>query len=77
MRDGTYVGQYPIEEISIDELIKLMVGRSMENRFPANEHVVQPNACVLKVENFSSADPHSFKVCPLISIGEKYWELGA
>lgn len=40
MRDGTYVGRYPIEEISIDELIKLMVGRSMENRFPPNEHVV-------------------------------------
>ena len=64
MRDGTYVGQYPIEEISIDELIKLMVGRSMENRFPPNEHVVQPNVLLLRV-------------CPLISIGEKYWELGA
>lgn len=60
MRDGTYVGRYPIEEISIDELIKLMVGRSMENRFPPNEHVVQPNV-LLKVENFTSADPHSFK----------------
>ena len=61
MRDGTYVGQYPIEEISIDELIKLMVGRSMENRFPPNEHVVQPNV-LLKVENFTSADPHKGEI---------------
>lgn len=76
MRDGTYVGRYPIEEISIDELIKLMVGRSMENRFPPNEHVVQPNV-LLKVENFTSADPILLRVCPLISIREKYWELGA
>lgn len=60
MRDGTYVGQYPIEDISVDELIKLMVGRSMENRFPPNEHVVQPDI-LLKVENFTSADSHSFK----------------
>lgn len=60
MRDGTYVGQYPIEDISVDELIKLMVGRSMENRFPPNEHVVQPDI-LLKVENFTSADSHHDK----------------
>lgn len=32
----------------------------MENRFPPNEHVVQPDI-LLKVENFTSADSHSFK----------------
>lgn len=60
MRDGTYVGQYPIEKITIDELIKLMVGRSMDERFPPNEHVIQSDI-LLKVKNFTSAIPNSFK----------------
>lgn len=60
MRDGTYVGQYPIEKITIDELIKLMVGRSMDERFPPNEHVIQ-SGILLKVKNFTSAVPNSFR----------------
>ena len=60
MRDGQYVGRYDIDKITIDELIALMVGRQMENRFPENNHVVQPEV-MLKIENFTSADPRSFK----------------
>lgn len=39
MRDGQYVGKWPISDITIDELIHQMVGRDMEERFPPAENV--------------------------------------
>ena len=60
MRDGQYVGCYGVDEISIDQLIALMVGRDMNERFPPNEHVVKDEN-VLTVEHFTSANPRSFK----------------
>lgn len=60
MRDGHYVGAYETKEITIDKLIALMVGRDMDERFPPNENVVQ-NESILAVENFTSANPKSFK----------------
>ena len=60
MRDGQYIGCYGVDEISIDQLIALMVGRDMNERFPPNEHVVQKEN-VLTVEHFTSADPRSFQ----------------
>ena len=60
MRDGQYIGCYGVDEISIDQLIALMVGRDMNERFPPNEHVVQEEN-VLTVEHFTSADPRSFQ----------------
>lgn len=60
MRDGHYVGQWEIKDITIDELIAQMVGRNMEERFPPNEEVVQKDI-LLKVENYTSAEEHSFE----------------
>ncbi len=37
MRDGKYVGTEPISEITQDELIKMMVGRSLDEQFPVVE----------------------------------------
>lgn len=60
MRDGMYVGSWPIQEITIDELIHQMVGRSMEERFPPCEDVVQKEV-LLKVEHYTSAEKNSFQ----------------
>lgn len=60
MRDGQYIGCYGVDEISIDQLIALMVGRDMNERFPPNEHVVQEET-VLSVEHFTAAAPRSFQ----------------
>ncbi|MDD3139850.1 MAG: sugar ABC transporter ATP-binding protein [Lachnospiraceae bacterium] len=60
MRDGQYVGKWEIKDITIDKLIQLMVGRSLENRFPPNENVVQKEIS-LHVDNFTSEVPNSFK----------------
>ena len=34
LRDGQYVGTYPIAEVSLDDLIRLMVGRRLTEKFP-------------------------------------------
>ena len=59
MRDGKVVGTYPSTELTTDLIIKRMVGRDLTNRFPPRENV--PGEVVLKVEGFTSANPHSFK----------------
>ena len=60
MRDGTYIGSYNSEEIDIEKLIGLMVGREMSERFPPNEGVISDEN-MLKVEHLTSAVPNSFK----------------
>ncbi len=60
MRDGQYVGKWEIKDITIDEVIRQMVGRDMEERFPAAEDTVQEEV-LLKVEDFTSAEEHSFE----------------
>ena len=59
MRDGTPVGNWPASELSTDMIVSKMVGREMTNRFPPKNHT--PGETYLKVENFTSSNPHSFK----------------
>lgn len=59
MRDGQFIQTSKTEDITISQLIDLMVGRKMEDRFPPNEHVVT-DKIMLEVKNFTSAVPRSF-----------------
>jgi methyl-galactoside transport system ATP-binding protein len=59
MRDGHMVGTFPAAELTTDLIINKMVGRDISNRFPPRENV--PGDVVLKIENFTSPDPKSFK----------------
>ena len=59
MRDGTYVGTWPANELTTDLIIQRMVGRELTNRFPPRFN--EPGEVVLKVENFTSIDPRSFR----------------
>ena len=59
MRDGTYIGTWDAKDLTTDLIIKKMVGRELKNRFPKRENV--PGEVVLKVENFTSVNPKSFK----------------
>ena len=59
MRDGTYVGTWPSSELTTDLIIQRMVGRELTNRYPPRTNV--PGETVLKVENFTSINPRSFK----------------
>jgi methyl-galactoside transport system ATP-binding protein len=60
MRDGKYIGTWEIGNVKIDELIHYMVGRDLKERFPESDYI--PNdKVILKVQNYTSADPRSFK----------------
>lgn len=52
LRDGTVVGSYPIEELDEETIIRLMVGRKLDNVYPKEEFPV--GETVLEVRNLSS-----------------------
>lgn len=51
LRDGYYVDTRPIQEVTREELIRLMVGRKVSNLFPKQE--TQMGDVVLRVENLT------------------------
>ena len=51
MRDGTWVATRPAKELTMDEIIKLMVGRELTNRFPPKTN--EPGETILEVEHLS------------------------
>lgn len=59
MRDGTKIGTWPAAELTTDLIISRMVGRDLTQRFPPRSNV--PGGSLLKVENFTSTNPKSFK----------------
>lgn len=43
LRDGTYIGSGAIEDYSVDQLVTMMVGRSLDQLFPKSEtHIGEP-----------------------------------
>ncbi len=48
LRDGRHVGTEPIDQVSRDALIEMMVGRTLESEFP--KHAAQPGPERLRVE---------------------------
>lgn len=59
MRDGKLVGTWPAKELTTDMIISRMVGRELTQRFPTRYN--KPGETILKVENFTSPFPKSFK----------------
>lgn len=59
MRDGKHIGTWLASEVTTDFIISKMVGRNLSNRFPERTNI--PGDVVMKVENFSSPYPKSFK----------------
>lgn len=51
LRDGQYVGTYPISQITLDDLIRLMVGRQITEKFP--KEAVLRGAPVLEVRGLT------------------------
>jgi rhamnose transport system ATP-binding protein len=51
LRDGNYVDTRPMKEVTRDDLIRMMVGRTITNMFPKQD--VQAGEVVLKVENLT------------------------
>ena len=53
LRDGSYVDTRLVKDVGRDELVRLMVGRTISNLFPKQE--IQPGEIALKVENLTQA----------------------
>ncbi|MBF9018194.1 MULTISPECIES: sugar ABC transporter ATP-binding protein [unclassified Oceanispirochaeta] len=56
LRDGCLIGRYPIEDLSNDKLISLMVGRELTDLFPKTEHSV--GKIMLDVKDLSTEKIH-------------------
>ena len=52
MRDGSFVSTAPIEDLTIDDIIRSMVGRNLESLYPKT--IVEPGEVVLDVQNLHS-----------------------
>ena len=57
MRDGQWVATRPAKELTMDEIIRLMVGRPLTNRFPPKDNVVGDED-ILKVEGLTAEYSH-------------------
>ncbi len=51
MRDGAYIGQKTIKETSFDEIVSMMVGYDLDERFPRIE--ISPGETILSVKDLS------------------------
>jgi methyl-galactoside transport system ATP-binding protein len=58
MRDGQYIATKSAKELTTDEIIKLMVGRDLSQRFPTK--INQPGDVILKVSDFTAETQPSF-----------------
>lgn len=56
MRDGTWVATRPAKDLSMDDIIRLMVGRELTNRYPPKDNVVGDE--LLRVEHMSGTYSH-------------------
>jgi methyl-galactoside transport system ATP-binding protein len=59
LRDGQWVDTRNASEITIEEIISLMVGRDLTDRFPPKTNT--PAAPILEVKHFTAEDPRSIK----------------
>jgi ABC-type sugar transport system ATPase subunit len=63
MRDGEHVGTKPISELSRDQMIQMMVGRSIDNEFPKHRHEVgEPRLVVKNLSRGRSVRDVSFEL---------------
>ena len=58
LKDGTYVGTYPASEVSLDDLIRLMVGREIKGTYFADQTAeeLEKNPVIFEVQHISRAD---------------------
>lgn len=52
MRDGTYIATKPAKDLTMEEIIRLMVGRELGNQFPPKTNV--PGEVALEVEGLTA-----------------------
>ncbi len=56
LKDGTYVGTYPVQDITIDELVTLMVGREVSGTYLSDTADVESQPVIFEARDISRAD---------------------
>ncbi len=56
LKDGTYVGTYPVKDINEDDLIKMMVGRLISGKYLRDSNINFNCKTILKVKNLTRKD---------------------
>lgn len=58
LKDGTHVGTYPADELSLDDIIRLMVGREIKGTYFADESAeeLEKKPVIFEVRNITRAD---------------------
>ena len=59
MRDGTYVGTWSADELSTDDIIAKMVGRTLTNVYPERKNT--PGEVIMEVKHMTSISDKSFQ----------------
>jgi len=59
MRDGKYIGTWLAKELTMEKIIKSMVGRELVNLYPPKNNV--PGEVSFEVKHLTSTNPKSFK----------------
>ncbi|MDO4269521.1 MAG: ATP-binding cassette domain-containing protein [Eubacteriales bacterium] len=68
MRDGQWIATEPAAELTMDKIIKLMVGRELTNRFPPKTN--EPGEVALEVEGLTAMYSHVKDVSFQLKKGE-------
>lgn len=80
LRDGQWIATQPLEGLDMDKIIAMMVGRSLNQRFPDRENT--PGEVILRAQSHRCASP-PFAMSPLTCIRAKFsvspawWALNA
>lgn len=56
LKDGTSVGTKNIKDVTIDELVTMMVGRELKDKYTASQDHIQSSEVILSVKNLTRKD---------------------
>lgn len=59
MRDGKWIATEPVKDLTTEQIINMMVGRDLTNRFPPKDNVVKEE--ILKVEGLTALNQPSIR----------------
>ncbi|MBM6689813.1 galactose/methyl galactoside ABC transporter ATP-binding protein MglA [Fusobacterium mortiferum] len=59
MRDGKWIATEPVKDLTTEQIINMMVGRDLTNRFPPKDNVVKEE--ILKVEGLTALNQPSIQ----------------
>lgn len=58
LKDGKYIGTYNVKDVNEDELVKMMVGRTIHEKYLKSENSKYEDEIILKVENLTRRDEY-------------------